>query len=429
MNYKKISTTLKNIEKDFSLALNDFQKDCNFEKKWHLYFKKSKKNLKKKWKKISGIFWQLKSIIHKHKWFFFFKQNYNNFLIRHYTTILYYNFTLQIQETFKENEDFIRQFLDENYEENYSTLARYIYRGNFLYYLNYPKEFLFLIEKNIDKDLKWMLKKNIDYSIKLDFEYKNFYYYFKYRWDKIIYFIVKYFWLLLSYIRIKIREKWLINQECINIFYTVVKPWDILLTRQTFVATNLSIPGFWKHMALYLWTWKYIKNNFWNDTFKILNNETHYIIESTSKWVTIEKFEDFVYKLDYLWVLRTTFSYNKIYHAMKETISMLDKDYDYLFNYYSDNSFVCSELVTKAYLKDSNNDEWLTIELKKVATRLTYPPNELIKKLENEIYLENKELIPLLFIDSNQKTKTSFISSHEELLKSHKRNSLSFFLD
>lgn len=100
--------------------------------------------------------------------------------------------TLKLHETFQENEDFIRQFLDENYKENYSTIVRYIYRANFLYYLNYPKEFLNLIQDKIDIELKWMLKKEIDYKIKLNFDYKNFYYYIKFKLDKILYFLVKY---------------------------------------------------------------------------------------------------------------------------------------------------------------------------------------------------------------------------------------------
>jgi hypothetical protein len=32
-------------------------------------------------------------------------------------------------------------------------------------------------------------------------------------------------------------------------------------------------------------------------------------------------------------------------------------NYDYLFNYYSDLSFVCSELITKSFLKENKNDE------------------------------------------------------------------------
>ena len=152
-----------------------------------------------------------------------------------------------------------------------------------------------------------MLEKQINYEIKLDFEYKNFYYYFKFKWDKILRIIVKYSWLLLAKIKLKTSKKWLISDECMKEFYHHVKPGDILLSRENFVATNISIPGFWKHMSMYLWTWEHLKNNFSNDLFKKLEKDTHYIIESTGKWVCIERFEDFVYKLDYIFLIQEDF--------------------------------------------------------------------------------------------------------------------------
>lgn len=181
-------------------------------------------------------------------------------------------------------------------------------------------------------------------------------------------------------------------------------------------------------MSMYLWTGEYLQNNFKNEVFKSLEKSNHYIIESTGKWVKIAEFKDFTYRLDYLWIFRTTFSDQKIKNAIIETSKMLHKDYDYLFNYYSDNSFVCSELITKAYLKDSIDNEWLTIELKKIAWWLTYPPNDFAKKAYDENEKENKEIYGVLFIDSTIKNEQSFIATHNELLKSYKRSKFSFFL-
>lgn len=428
MNYKKLSNTLQKLERDFEISLSDFQSDTIFQTKSKVYLKKDKEELYIKWKKIQWIFKKLKFILHSYSFSLIFKRNYNHFVIQHYCILTYYNMTLKLHETFQENEDFIRQFLDENYKENYSTIARYIYRANFLYYLNYPKEFLNLIEDKIDVEVKWMLQKEVDYKIKLNFDRKNFYYYIKFKLDKILYFLVKYSWLFLAKMRLKVSEKWLLSDENIATFYTTAKPGDILLSRQNFVATNISIPWFWKHMSLYLWTGKYLQNNFKNECFKNLEKQSHYIIESTGKWVKIVKFEDFTYRLDYLWVFRTTFSDQKIKNAIIETSKMLNKNYDYLFNYYSDNSFVCSELITKAYLKDSIDDEWLSIELVKIAWWLTYPPNDFAKKAYNENEKENKEIYGVLFIDSTIKNEQSFIGSLDELLKSYKRSRFSFLL-
>ncbi len=428
MSYKKISTKLKKIEKDFYEALKDFQEDRIFKKNTSLYLKEDKERIYKKWKKISSLFRELKFIINSNWFNYFLKRDYNSFIIKYYSVILYYNMTLLLQETFKEHEKFLRQYLDENYKENYSTMSRFIYRSNFLYYLNYPKNFIRLFENRIDKDLKWMVHKKVNYNIKFDFNYKNFYYFFKFRFDKILYFFVKYIWIFLSKIRFKLSSKWLISNETIEKFYLEVMPWDILLSRKIFVATNISIPGFWKHMAMYLWTWDYLQKKFKNYNLNYLKKNTHYIIESTSAWVKIVPFGEYISKIDFLWVFRTTFSDKKITNAIKETLNLLNHKYDYLFNFYSDQNFVCSELIIKAYLKNNEDDEWLIIELLKISYWIWYPPDELVKKAEKEKNNQKKEIYPAIFLDTIIKDKKSFINSNEELLKSYKRSKFSFFL-
>lgn len=427
MNYHKISKNLIDIEKNFYIYLKDFNQNKLFKKNTNIYLKKDKNELKIKWKKISLLFKKLKFIINSSSFSFFFKRDYNQFIIKYYATILYYNMTIEIQESFKSHEDFIRQFLDENYKENYSSIARYIYRANFLYYLNYPKEFLNIIKDKIDNNLIWMIEKQKNYKINFEFDYKNIFYYLKFRIENILYIFIKYIWIFLS--KIKFKNKWIKEKNIINEFYKIWKPWDIILTRLNFIATNISIPGFWKHMSMYLWTWEYLKSNFKDPIFNKLDKNKHYIIESTWKWVTIEEFEDFVSTVNYLWLFRTTFWDNKIKNAIIKTSKMLNKNYDYLFNYYSDTSFVCSELITKAYLKESEIDQGLSIQLEKVTWRLTYPPNNLVIKALNEKDDKEKEIYPVFFIDYDLKNKLYFIWDNETLLKSYKRSRFSFLLN
>lgn len=424
MNYKKISNKIKNIEKQLNIAIDNFSNDEIFTKKSQIYLQKDKDNLQKKWKKIALNFKYLKKIINTWKYNFLFNKDYNDFIIKYYCVAIYFNFVIEIQENFKHNEDFIRQYLDENFKENYSTIARFIYNYNFLKYLNYPKEFIFFIENKISKELHWMKHIEINHKIKLDFEYRNFYYYFKYRLDFIIKFFVKHIWVFLSKIDFKVSHK--INFDLINEFYQISKPWDILLSRQNFVATNISIPWFWKHMSMYLWTWEYLKSNYKNSYFKTLEDKTHYIIESTKKWVCVEKFEVFIKHNDYLWVFRTNFSKEKIKKAILKTTNLLNKEYDYLFNFYSDNNFVCSELITKAYLKENEFDEWLNINLVKIASGITYPPNDFVKKSYLEQNNNLKEINAVFFID--KENNENFINLPNKLNESFKRSRFSFWL-
>lgn len=427
MNFVHLSHILKTIQKDFELALSDFLWDPIFQSPGNIYLKSEKQKLKKKWKKIAPLFSRLKSIRGKYGFGLWFKRDYNGFIIKYYTTILYYNMAQEIQASFKEHEVFIRQFLFENYSENYDTIARYIYKRNFLYYLNYPKKFLALVENKISPELKWMLEIERNSLVNFDFDAKNFYFYFIGKWEKLMYIVVKWVGIVLS--NLKIPKKWVISEKSIEIFYQKVSPWDILLTRRSFATTNIYIPGFWKHMAMYMGTWKYLKRHFARLLpDQELLDDTHYVIESLRQWVIIRPFKQYIRWVDYLWVFRWDFSKKKIQSAIIEVLWWLQYGYDYLFNFYSDRSFVCSELITKSYLKDSPKDEWLTIHLKHVPGWLTYPPNSFVKKVSDEFDTPHQEVIPILFIDAHIIKWKSFIASNKELLQSHTRSKFSFLL-
>lgn len=430
MTFIYLSKKLQNIENNFEKYIIDFQKHFLDKKYWDIFLEAEKLEIKNDWRKISFCFSELKKIRDASlpKWYGFFQRKYDLFLISYHTTHMYYRMSVQLHKTFLDGESFARQYLDDNFKENYSTIARYIYRGNFLYYLNYPENFLFLIKSKVSPELKWMTTAKKKHSLGFYFDYQNIYYHIQYRWEKVFYIFIKNFWIFLSKIRFKVSKKWSINSKCIEEFFHTANPGDILLSRKLFVATNLTIPGFWKHMAMYLWTGKDIKDISKSKKYAHLDDSSHYIIESTAKWVCIEKFENYIYDIDYLWVFRPIFSEKKVKNAIKEALMQENSKYDYLFNYYSQKSFVCSELITKAYLKKDPLDEWLTIELKKVFSGLAYPPNEFVKKVDQEYHTSQKEVEPILFIDTLKMKRNSFISSKGKLLQSHNRSRFSLLL-
>ena len=78
------------------------------------------------------------------------------------------------------------------------------------------------------------------------------------------------------------------------------------------------------------------------------------------------------------------FSHEKISSAIGKTLELVGRDYDYSFNYYSDVNYVCSTLITKAYLPESIEAEGIRITLSRIATGITYPPNDIVKKMNSE---------------------------------------------
>ncbi len=110
-------------------------------------------------------------------------------------------------------------------------------------------------------------------------------------------------------------------------------------------------------MSLYIGTGKYVKNLCENPDTKHLLDDVHYVIESTGTGVHFSNFDDFSGTQDYLGVFRTTFSEGKIGRAIRSAIGYMHREYDFSFDFYSDRNLVCSELVTKAYLPESDDDE------------------------------------------------------------------------
>lgn len=103
---------------------------------------------------------------------------------------------------------------------------------------------------------------------------------------------------------------------------------DILLSTMKGEITNLLIPGFWSHAALYVG----------DDT----------IIESTSKGVHYSDLIDFMLSKDYVCVVRTKLTYQEIIFAVEKAKTVVGKPYDYFFEPGCE-SFYCAEVITYAF--------------------------------------------------------------------------------
>jgi len=93
---------------------------------------------------------------------------------------------------FWKHEWFIRVFLYENFYKDYGYYAKFIYKPRFINLINTPNIFFKFSENKIDKRLHYMFdnKKVSIKKIKRAFtDYKNIYFYIKYRADKLMFFI------------------------------------------------------------------------------------------------------------------------------------------------------------------------------------------------------------------------------------------------
>jgi hypothetical protein len=341
---------------------------------------------------------------------------------------LYFYILQELLLNFWDHERFIRQLIKENRKHNYWRFAQFIYKPkyiniyNILTILLYP--YKMLIDKNVYEYIKvWKFINNPFKRIRTDSS--NLYFHCKHTTDKWMFKIMRIVGNFIAHIRFSKRKKWLITDKNLNKYLDIAKPGDILLTRWNWNATNISIPGFWKHMSLYMWTGKYLMDRF---ECKKLDKKLHYIIESTSDWVLLKPIEELTKHNDYLWVIRSIFSVNKRERIIQKALDQRGKWYDYIFNFYSDNSLVCSELVLKSYAKDDKNDEWFNIELENIWMWVTFPPNNIMKILHRYSHKKKPKIFPCFFIDSIEKTHKNFVSWNKAFLKSGKRPRFSFLL-
>jgi len=425
MNYKKINKNILILEQKYTKINKRFWELNILKSKEYQYLQEDKNELKKIWLEYIIIFDNLKNLLRfsRYRKYIFFL-DYNKIVLNKYLIHLYFKILSDLIIHFWKHEDFIRLFLEENFKKDYWYYAKYIYKIRFINIFNVPKIFLQVLKSKMDSKIFEKIKEipEIKYNIKTQTDYLNIFYYVKNRFYKIIYVLSKNIWYLISHTKFSNREVWFITKENIDKYLEKARPWDIFLSRENWWASNISIPWFWKHMSMYIWTWDFLLKNF-DLKSQNINKAAYYIIEATWKWVNIVDIYNFVHKNDYLWVYRTVFTNNKIKRVIEKSLKNLWKWYDFIFNYYSEKRLVCSSLILKSYAKENEDDEWIDIELEQIWLALTYPPNNFALKANYD-----KNIEAIFFIDSEEKTQTNFIWTRDDLLKSYKRPKYSIFL-
>lgn len=203
---------------------------------------------------------------------------------------------------------------------------------------------------------------------------------------------------------------YLIAPEQLDAMDPEVHPGDIALSRKNWYLSNLGLPGFWPHAILYLGAPDKLRAYF--DTAEVkawtaslgapdlpsLLAERHpdswrsYVAgepveegEEAHPYVVMEAIsEGVVFNTwphaagDYLAVLRPRLDKLAKAQAVAAAFQHLDKPYDFNFDFATDHTLVCTELVWRAY-RPAEGKEGLEIPLVTVAGRPTLPANELAR--------------------------------------------------
>ncbi|MFZ5470817.1 MAG: YiiX/YebB-like N1pC/P60 family cysteine hydrolase [Myxococcota bacterium] len=251
--------------------------------------------------------------------------------------------------------------------------------------------------------------------------------------------------------RVRRVGKPLIHKEQIDTLLPKLEPGDIVVARQNWFLSNIGLPGFWPHAELYVGTPQDLAAYFDDDPevlayansmraerFTALlakrfpekwkrfahgkdlqGNGPHRIIESISEGVSFTAVEHGM-GVDYLGVMRPRLPKVEKAKAIVRAFGYLGRPYDFDFDFFSDSTLVCTELVYKSYVP-SKDMKGLSVELVNVAGRRTLPANELVKLFDAEADRPDRQLDFVAFLEGLESQGKAVERDLHAFRKSHTR--------
>ncbi len=181
--------------------------------------------------------------------------------------------------------------------------------------------------------------------------------------------------------RIKKKETRLVSQSQIKDLEKMLKPGDIILERQDWYLSNLFLPGFWPHGIIYLGDQNemldffkgdkeveaWCRKNSCKNIIELLKREfprateiylkhnadghKNVVIEAISDGVVFNSIEHSC-KADYLAAVRPNLRKIDIARSIRQAFYYFGREYDFRFSFDSEQTLVCTELVSKAFVRD-----------------------------------------------------------------------------
>ena len=242
----------------------------------------------------------------------------------------------------------------------------------------------------------------------------------------------------------------LISMEQIDQLKKKLRPGDILLQRREWYATNVGIPGFWTHAALYIGTPEE-RERFFDDPLvrewlvenggvqgtldslleekypdeyqlSVLPQEQEHatrVIEAIAEGVSFTTLERSA-SADSIAVLRPDLPRKSVAQAIIKAYHYSGRPYDFNFDFRTDSALVCSEVVYKAY-EGGKEVKGLSLPLTEVLDRPLLSPNEIAVLFDEEYGKTGQQFKLVAFLDGNEKQQKASPADVETFRKTWKR--------
>ncbi len=241
---------------------------------------------------------------------------------------------------------------------------------------------------------------------------------------------------------------YLIQTEQIQALSDRLEPGDILLERREWYLTNVGIPGFWTHAALFIGTraqretlsqqpdvkkWLVSQGaESLDDLIKRRYPGAHagmqlpykdgrlpQVIEAISDGVSLTSLA-YSATCDSLAVMRPRLSTVNRGAAVVRAMRYYGRPYDYDFDFGSDKSLVCTELIVKSYLPGVAK-KGLQLPLENLMGHMVTPANTFVRQFDETFGTSLQQMDLVLFLDGNEKEKKAAESGVDLFRRSWKR--------
>lgn len=241
------------------------------------------------------------------------------------------------------------------------------------------------------------------------------------------------------------QDKMLIAPPQIDEAVARAQPGDILIERRNWYLSNIGLPGFWPHAALYIGSPEDLAAHLDGDegvrklfgkpftehlrtrypqwwtryTGGDAAGHTHRVIEAVSEGVVFTSAEHSL-DADYAACLRPRLGKVEVARAIERAFSYLGRPYDFDFDFFSDSSLVCSELVYKAY-EPRDGARGLRLPLEQVVGRLTLPPTLIVRQFDQYRGSDKQQLDFVWFLDGKERLSRALWADEKTFRASWRR--------
>lgn len=241
----------------------------------------------------------------------------------------------------------------------------------------------------------------------------------------------------------------LVSAEQIAAMSGKLQPGDILLSRREWYLSNVGLPGFWSHAALYVgapeerralfntpevkaWV---MKQGRADGDFEALLKSRHAhayeqsataqegtlprVIEAVSEGVIFTTLEHSA-AADHLAVLRPRLSAVARASALLRAFKFAGLPYDFDFDFQTDSALVCTELVYKAYAP-APDMPGLTLPTVNILGRQACPANMVAFVFDVQCGAKEQQMDLVLFLDGDESTGQAAVAGLEAFRASWQR--------